>query len=414
MKIGEFSEHFGVSRDTVRHYCKLGLLIPDNSQPQVRFTERECQDMERILRMKDQNFSLVEIRKYLDILRVSTMVEPESIQEVITLLNQKRSELEQQAKSMLQVCATIDQDIRALSDMVVTNSVRSGVPLNALPLLSCPFCGMPLELDNASISQNYIHKGDLRCRCGYHAKIDEGIVLTGNLYTGQHDAPDLHRGLYRDVSDEFVIYLQRCTDFALRTLQNMDLHHRVILENHINGYFFLYNNLRLLEPDCTYIIVDKYPEMLQMYKRNIDKLGLRLNILYIADATNNLPLRHGAADVLISFMGGNEHSLYNRHAYIHDMKPFLSPKAIVVGTTLGFHRDSKSLSAIRVKYPEGDGNGFCYEEFSTFYRAEGYAVDQQPVGVMRKTSNRYSFECHLDGEELIMSHFLARPMYQNL
>lgn len=412
MKIGEFSERFGVSRDTVRHYCKLGLLIPDNSEAQARFSERECLDMERIQRMKDQNFSLQEIRRYLDILRVSTMVEPESIQEVIDILNQKRDELQDKAKAMLATCASIEKDIEELSDRLENSSIRSGVPLNALSLLVCPHCGQPLELENASLSQNYIYCGQLCCRCGYHADIEDGIVLTGNLYTGSHDSPDLRRGLYRDVSDDFVLYMQRCTDFALRTLQNLDLHRRVVLETHINGYFFLYNNLSHLEPDCTYVIVDKYPEMLRMYKHNIDQLGLRLNILYIADAGMNFPLRHGAADVLISFMGGNEHSLYFNNPYIRDMKPFLSPKAIVVGTTLGFHKNSISLQQIRSKYVEGDGNGFCYEDFPAFYRAEGYAVSRQLVGVMQKTSNRYSFECHLDGEDLFMSHFLAKPMYQ--
>ena len=412
MKIGNFAFRYNVSRDTVRHYVKIGLLIPDDSGAQLHFGERECRDMETILRMKAQHFSLVEIRRYLDICRVSTMVEPESIQDIITLFTQKKNELELQAKSMLDTCASLEREVQGLAGRLEPTGIRSGVPLSALSLLACPCCGQALELDNASLSQNYIHRGDLFCRCGYQARIEDGIVLTGHLYTGSHDSPDLRRGLYRDVSDDFVTYMQRCTDFALRTLSGMDLHRRVVLENHVNGYFFLYNNLSRMEPDCTYIIVDKYPELLQMYKRNIERLGLRLNILYIADAGIDLPLRRGVADVLISFMGGNEHSLYFRSPYIRDMKPFLSPKAIVVGTSLGFHRGSQSLARLRAKYPEGDCNGFVYEDFTELYRAEGYSADRQPVGVMRKTANRYSFECHVDGEELIMSHFLARPLYQ--
>ena len=414
MKIGEFAVRYNVSRDTVRHYIKFGLLIPDDTGAQLHFGERECHDMETILRMKSQCFSLVEIRRFLDIYRVSTMVEPESIQDIITLFNQKKKELQQQAQNLMATCTDLEHEVRQLQEHLLPSDVRNDVPISALSLLACPRCGQSLELENASLSHNCVHQGLLRCRCGYHASIEDGIVMTDNRYTGTHDSPDLRRGIYRDVSPDFVTYIQRCTDFALRTLGKMDLHRRVVLENHVNGYFFLYNNLSHLEPDCTYIIIDKYPEILQMYKRNIEQLGLKLNILFIADAGLDFPIRHGAVDVLVSFMGCNEHSLYFQNPYIHDMKPFLNQKAIVLGANLGFHRESRSLRNIRKKYPEGDGNGFCYEDFSEHYRNEGYLVERQPVGVILETSDRFSFECHVAGEELIVSHFLAKPVHKIL
>lgn len=412
MKIGEFAERFGVGRDTVRHYCKLGLLIPDTTGMQACFTERECRDMEQILRMKKRKFSLPEIRKYFDVLRVSNMTEPESVQDIVEMFTRKRDELETQARAMLETCAMLDRDMQELSSRLEAAAAGSGVPLSALSLLTCPFCGQSLELENAFLNQSYIYQGKLCCRCGYQAEIEDGIVQTGNLYTGVWDAPDLHRGLYRDVSEDFVILMQRCTDYVLRILDHMEPRCRIVLESHINGYFFLYNNLRHLEPESTYIIVDKYPEMLRMYKRNIDRLGLRLNILYIADATMNWPLRHGVVDVLLDFMGGNEHSLYFKNAYIRDVKPFLRADAIVLGTALGFHWYAGSLKALRLKYPEGDGNGFCIENFAAPYHTEGYRVDQQSVGSMYKTYNRYSFSCHIDGEELVLSRFMARPIDQ--
>lgn len=409
MKIGSFAGHFGVSRDTVRYYCKLGLLIPDDSGAQMDFKEREMRDMEQIMRLRSWNFSMNEIRKYMDIRRVSTMVEPETIQDILTMLEEKRNHLAEEAKNLTDICSDIDRQIGQILNRDEKPRAHTGVPLSALSLLVCPECGEPLELENAALSRKYIYRGRLCCRCGYHAEIEDGIVRTENVYAGGHDSPDLRRGLYRDVSDDFVGYMQRCTNYALKTLQKMDLHHKVILESHINGYFFLYNHLRSLSGDCTYIIVDKYPEMLKMYKRNIEHLGMEMNILYIADASMNWPLRHHAADVLISFMADNEHSLYFDMPYIRDIKRYLSPSAPVIGAALGYHYGAKSLKELKKKYPEGSNTAFIYEAFPMMYEAEGYQMERRVVGSMRKTAAQYAFSCHVDGEELLMSHFAASP-----
>ena len=153
MKIGEFAAQFHVSRDTVRYYITSGLLIPDDQGAQYNFTQRECQDMELILRMKEQQFSLKEIRDYLSIIRVSTMVEPESIQGVIDLLDRKKAELDRQVDQLRVISESIDNDIQALIHQDSPKRRRSGVPLRALSLLVCPYCGGSLELERASLKQ---------------------------------------------------------------------------------------------------------------------------------------------------------------------------------------------------------------------------------------------------------------------
>lgn len=413
MKIGEFSKLYNVSRDTIRFYCKMGLLTPNTSGTQAEFSERDCQDMEKILRMKEQHFSLQEIYHFFDIFRVSNMVEPESIYDITEMFQRKRRELEAEAQKMLAICDEIDQDVKALTTGMEKSLFPSGVPLQALSLLTCPHCGKALSLDGASISQNYILQGHLFCPCGYEAKIEDGIVNTGNAYRGEYDSPDLKRGLYRQVADGFITSLQHCNDKALRKLRSMNLKGKVVSEGHINGYFFLYNQLVHLDPDSIYIIFDKYPEMLQMYKKNIEQLGLRLNILYIADAGLELPLKSECIDVMISFMGDTEHSLYFKNSYIHDMKPYLAKDAMVVGTSLGFAKNAKSLKLLAQKYPEGGGRYFCSEELMLSYQKEGYVYTEIPVGVFKKTENKYSFECHKDGESLTMTSFCAVPLKLN-
>lgn len=365
--------------------------------------------MRIIQRMKKQEFSLKEIHDYLSIRRISTMVEPESIEDIIGLLNRKKAELERRAEHLREICDLIDDDIHELLNNKIPEQKKTGVPLQALSLLSCPYCEKSLDLKRAELDSRYVYSGVLHCDCGYQIPIDGGIVKTGNLYIAPYDKPDLKRGLYRNVSEDFVTYLQRCSDFAIRELNQMALHGKVIMEGHCNGYFFLYSHLEELDEQNLYIITDKYPEMLEMYKRNIERLGLNLNILYLADATVNYPLRHGSVDLLLNFMGDNEHSLYFRRFYITDIKKFLGSNAKILGATLGYHLGSKSLTCLQKKYPEGDATGYCRELWDELYQRAGYRRQAALSGIMANSYNQYSFECHIDGEKLFMEYFLASP-----
>lgn len=407
MRIGEFAEKYRVTKDTVRHYIENGLLIPDDRSAHFRFGERECRDMEIILRLKNQQFSLQKIHQYLDILRTSNMTEEESFQALSELLTEKRAELGEKIRLLDQVCAEIDGGLRRLSRSVEAEE-PTGVPLRALSLLVCPCCGKALRLERAELDSRYVYAGDLRCRCGYQIKIENGIVKTGNLYTGSYDRPDLKRGLYRNVSENFVSIMQKCTDLTLDYLSGERLRGKVVLESHINGYSFLYNNLRHLEPDCLYIITDKYPEMLEVSKRSIDRLNLGLDILYIADNTMNWPLRRQCVDLLVNYMCDNEHCLYFKTPYITDVDPFVKLKAEVIGIVLGFRKGEVSIRNLQKKYPEGDAHGYFWTQVPHIYEKAGYTFSRQQIGTITKTIKQYSFECFQDGEELLIGHYHAR------
>lgn len=411
MKIGEFAAHFGVSKDTVRHYIEFGLLLPNTSGAQFQFNKREIQDMETILRLKEQQFSLSEIRKYLDILRVSTDAEPTSMQELSAIYSQKREELRAQIRTLENACDKIEQDIQRFSiDTVAPKTdVSTGVPLQALSLLACPRCRMALRLKDAELDGRYIYRGELFCECGYQAKIEDGIIDTGNRYLGNHDSPDLSRDLYRDINDYFVVQLRKCFDYGQMMLEKLNLANKVILEGHINAYFFLYSNIHSLDPAGLYIVTDKYPELLKMYKERISRLNPNYNILYLADASMNWPLKPHCVDLLINFMGDNEHGLYFKNFYIQDLKPYLADSAMIIGGAQGYHSGAKSLSNLSQKYPEGNISGSNWDKLEYLYQCAGYQRVLYPVGSMKHLAKKRGYTCHQDGEELLIGSFYAFP-----
>lgn len=94
-------------------------------------------------------------------------------------------------------------------------------------------------------------------------------------------------------------------------LSSMELSGKVVLETYINAWFFMHNNQQHLDPAGRYIVVDKYPEMLSMYKSLMERQGCGLDILFIGDSSTRLPLNPGCVDLNIDYFAVNEHNFYH-------------------------------------------------------------------------------------------------------
>ncbi|BAL01416.1 putative MerR family transcriptional regulator [Oscillibacter valericigenes Sjm18-20] len=409
MKIGELAKRAGISRDTIRYYIKNGLLVPEKNDAQYNFSDRELQDLYKIIKMKQQQFNLTEIQNYLSLERLSNLIEPETIDDCLRMMNNKKQELHGQIKKLKDAIKCIDQEVLDLTTRAHGEPQKTGVPISALPLLTCPHCGKQLEISNADLNSRYIFSGFLNCACGYHAKIENGIVKTGNLYTNIYDRPDLRRGLYRNVGQGFSTAVQKCYDYISSELQKRDLNGKVILEANINGYFFLYNHLPLLENGCLCIIIDKFPEMLEMYKGLLELLNLNRDILYISDASMNYPLKPNCVDLHISFFGENEHQLYHHNPYLTDAKQFFKPDVLILGSYLSYSKNSASRKNLICKYPESSSHLYNITYCKEAYNAENYYISYHRVGSLLETASKeYAFECHAKGEPLELYYFKAR------
>ncbi len=416
MKIGEFSKKCGVSKDTIRYYVTNGLLIPNDTNAQYNFTDREYQDILLILKMKEQHFTLKEIQRYFALIRHSNFIEPETIEDCLSMLNQKKDEINDQMVNLQQSLDYLEQEITRLTTRAQKKPLQTGIPLCALPLLVCPHCGRSLRVESAAIYNNCIVSGtllcpqDKHCSHGYQAAIEHGIIKTGNLYTLPNDRPDLKRGMYRGLGNEFSTCLQKCYNSIEDKLRKTDLHGKVVLEANINGYFFLYNHLWLLPEDCLCIVVDKYPEMLELYKSLIEQLNLKRNILYIADNCVNYPLKPSCVDLHISYFGENEYLLYHNNCYLADAKKYFKTSTQILGAYLSYDKNSKTRKNLAEKYPECGAHSYYFNYLLNDYTLAGYEMSSVKVGSILNTLRKeYSFECHVDGEALEIYSFDAAP-----
>lgn len=413
MKIGEAAKKYGLSTDTLRYYIKAGLLIPKDTgrYSRTEFKARDIEDLELILHMKEQRFSLEEVLTALSLKRTSNMIEPETIRAYIELYEKKRHELTKQVDELTCAKESVERDIVRLSNSELKPVVSTGVPLRALALLRCPDCGGKLRLENADLNERYAYRGTLRCRCGKELQIVNGILETGNIYTGEHDSPDLKRELYVFAGGKFVSYLEKCLDKLCQFMERWKSASPVIMETHINGLFFAYNHLESVPEDSLYIVTDKYPELLREYKRYLESMGVQRDFLFIADDSMRFPLREKCVNLLVSCMSDNEYCLYNTGSYIGDMKRFLADGAEIIGTLLLFDDNAESQRKIHEKYPEGNPIPFSRGGLMRRYRDAGYQLALEEEGVVTKTNNngKFTLACHVPGEALGIYFFRATP-----
>jgi DNA-binding transcriptional MerR regulator len=407
MKIGEVANFCGVSPHTIRYYASLGLLTPRRRNNQYLFSDKDVDDLLYIQKLKDCQFSLHDVESVMRLRRTSNWIEPSSIGEFSLMLQSKQNELRKQQTLLQSSIDMIDKELAQLSRRKVHRWPYTGIPLKALPRLVCPECRQRLQVEQASLSNKYIYNGLLTCVCGYSASIDRGIIDTGNRYTNTFDKPDLDRELYRTLCGGLLRIYQKCSAYIYDQLSALSLSGKVVLEANVNGYFFLYNHFSEMPKNCLYVIVDKYPETIFMYKELIEQLNLDLDILYIADATQRYPLEYGCIDVCVDFFSTTEYQFYHEDNYVHAIAPFLAEKASIVGSCIDLDPWAKSRKLVKQKYPESSSRAYTFSDVLQEMKAQGFWVRTDMAGALSKTQDKFSFTCHLEGEEMRFHTFTA-------
>lgn len=291
MKISQLAQKFNLSTNTIRYYINIGLLIPASKNKQYTFNAQNVIDLEWILKLKKFRFSINDIHEIISLIRVTNLASKEDVTDYLRFLEKQKNQLLSEEQCLQNSILHLQEEIENVSSIISETTSSTGVPLLFLPYLYCPHCDIPLILENALIKSEQILNGNLSCTCGYQAEIKKGIIITEGRNISQYDYPDLERKFYKDLPAPLVSLFQKSYNWMYQQLKKIDLTEKIILENHINAYFFLYTHFDMIDKNALFIIIDKFPEMVYLYKDLIDHLGLDLKILYIADSSCNYPIK---------------------------------------------------------------------------------------------------------------------------
>ncbi len=138
----------------------------------------------------------------------------------------------------------------------------------------------------------------------------------------------------------------------------------------------MHNHLGWLPSAGRYILVDKYPETLHMYKKLIEEQEQGMDVLYIADSSMCLPLKEGCIDLHLDFFAANEHNFYHHSFLYNEMQKFMAKDARLVGTYFYFENGRKSMKNLLAQYPEAYEKNFDRDQFLAEMERSGYRLLQ--------------------------------------
>ncbi|MDG0875197.1 MerR family transcriptional regulator [Paenibacillus thiaminolyticus] len=117
LSIGEFSKICGVSTKTLRYYAEIGLIHPDEINPENGYRYYSIKQLKKMLlinRLKSYYFSLEEIKDILE------WEEDQSAEKLRSALNRKRREVQEKINAFAYALNQMNRDI---------SSIEKGIPM---------------------------------------------------------------------------------------------------------------------------------------------------------------------------------------------------------------------------------------------------------------------------------------------
>ncbi len=405
MRIGQVSKLYGISTDNLYYYINYGLLVPQKPKGQYNFDRQTLKDLELILELREMKFSLKEIHMILSLYRVSSLAAQKDIEDLKEVYRRKIQEFNSDIAETEKNIRSLESKIKHLDALLPGKKSPVGLPLRMLDLLCCPICRKSFVIENASMNSRYIFEGRLTCECGYKAHIKDGILITPNRNTDVYDTPDLERKMYKDLPSSLISLFQNSYNWMTEKLSHMDLSQKVVIETYINAWFFMHNHQQYLDPSGRYIVVDKYPEMLFMYKKLMEQQGFDLDILFIADSSTCLPLKDRCIDLNIDYFAVNEHNFYHNSFLYDELAPYMKDNAKMLGTYFYFADGKKSMADLLREYPTCSPDNFSLTYFLSHMK--GMITDQEDCGFTTSSGSNIGFSFHHEGERMYLRSYLA-------
>ncbi|MCO0600946.1 MerR family transcriptional regulator [Peribacillus butanolivorans] len=406
MKIGTFAKLFHVTTDTVRYYIEQGLLIPDKKNTQYQMNQLCLDDMAFITELKKFHFTLLEIQQILSYQRVTNFSDHEDIDYYNNLLIDKKNQLTKKKED-------ISKAIHLIEKAVLTNSPSSkeenftGIPLSFVNMLYCPKCHIPLEMKDITIKKVYIQTGSLTCTCGYEAAIEEGIIITANLYdTSPYPSYFYDKETIKEINPKMINLFEKSNFWFQKVLQNVDLKNKLIVETNVDAVVSLPKYIDVLETSASYVFSGFSLAMLKKVRKRIERMNPKPNVLYILNSDLNLPLKPLSIDVFVDSFTANDFSLLNPQFPIHVLKNYFHSSSTIVGGYSYYDSSAKSLKNISALYPNSHEHILYPKYIEENISVNGFQITQsENIGYC--TDPGPFFDYHVIDEKFHMLMYLA-------
>ncbi len=414
MKISALAKVSNLTPSTIRYYINQGLLLPKKVNNQYCFTDEDAQTLYYINMWKNMGFSIQEIEHLTSLKRLSNWIAIEDYMYYYNILEARKQALLHDLKHVRQQLEMVDEELGSMRRNELYNwecakHEPRGLPLCCLDLLVCAVCQSPLYLQDAHMNYKYIDNCKLRCKCGYEAVVENGVFSGGEAkYDEVSEKPDLLRAKYKNLSKDLSTLFQRTSNWLFPYFNHNDHKPKVILETHLNSFFLLNPYLKSLNSGDTLILADRHPGLLSMYKRNIELLDLDLNVVYIVNHDNALPIRAGSVDIMVDYCSSNNFNQYSQKYFLPLYRQYLHDDSLVLGTYYSFENAPHSMRALKNTFPKNHPDNYKLSFFKQSV-ADVFSIEKLVrIGYVTDSGDCCAFDFHQRGEKLCADCFLLR------
>lgn len=334
MRIGKFAALHSVTQDTIRHYQEMGLLVAEKVNGRYDFTDADSRDLEKILHLKELEFTLNEVKKVLVFQRLGGMGTSLYRNLMESVLMEKVDRTTARIEKYSRMKEEMQQEIEELHAVECLQRPALGVPLSALALLACPNCKSSLSIQGGRIENNWLMYASVRCKCGYELLIEDGIIIDPGAVREKQlrGRPMPTKEEYLEsCSYRFVNFLYRRMNGMIRSLRNHVGSIRTILELDRCVGFFLMQYLRALPPKVMYILVDYDLERLRALKKELECSAHHTNFLFLCCDYADLPLAPLSLDCILDHGMCRTYFEETGDSLIPEVAPLLKDEGIVIG-----------------------------------------------------------------------------------
>lgn len=307
MKIGAFAKRNRVTIDTVRHYIHLELLLPQKVNSQFDFDARCQKDLDEISRLKSLGFSLAEIQKIFLVKHLGKMTAYAHNDYYKGLFLEKRRMIHENIVKLRFQESKLDEELEKLNTPGKEDTSAMGIPLHSLQLFRCGICEKPLLLTEASVIDNMVMSGSLRCACGCEYSVRDGVLYADPAAPQKASIPDVIAYI-RHTDEEYLKQIYKTLEWSYTHIDFSELEGRILLELGSGSGFFLRRIYESLPENSVYIAVDHDPERIRFLKQAIEKSTVRKNVIFVCCDFTEIPLGSRTVDVICDCTGTSNYS----------------------------------------------------------------------------------------------------------
>ncbi|MFW6263643.1 MAG: MerR family transcriptional regulator, partial [Thermotogota bacterium] len=330
MKIGEFANLFDVKKETIRFYTDKNLLTPVKIGSFYDYDRNCVEDMKTILQLKDMDFNLEEISKYLSFFRISTKNMIAMKKELVDLFKDKIADVDDKIKEYQKAQKELSQKLEviiAFEDYEEGREKELGFPLDFLSHLFCPDCGEPLKVINGEISSNYLMEGQFSCDCGYKAKIVEGIlVFEGATFKNPFEEQPEFNDQEKNLTPEYISAVSTSSRWIIEQMLKEDLEGKLLFDHSTQSGIManrLIDALTEKNPNFTYIGMDTFFTLIKNFKKILSMNDVIPRTIFLCGNYDKIPLQNSSCDYVSSCFGLQSYSIYNMGFPVDKVLSFL-------------------------------------------------------------------------------------------